>query len=74
MQPVAHATVKRFDALGGRRLETRRAGWICPDLCEFRLVRSWATHGDGPLDLEPNPPLQNGSNLRIDALVCKQPS
>ncbi len=77
MQPVAGATGKRFDELGGRRLQTRlggaklclaRAGRICPDLCASRLVRSTATHCDGPLDLEPNPPRQNGSNLRLDAL------
>ncbi len=78
MQPVAGATGKRFDELGGRRLQTRlggaklclgRAGRICPDLCASRLVRSTATHCDGPLDLEPNPPRQNGSNLRLDALA-----
>ncbi len=78
MQHVAGATGKRFDELGGRRLQTRlggaklclgRAGRICPDLCASRLVRSTATHCDGPLDLEPNPPRQNGSNLRLDALV-----
>ncbi len=78
MQPVAGATGKRFDELGGRRLQTRlggaklclaRAGRICPDLCASRLVRSTATHCDGPLDLEPNPPRQNGSNLRLDAPV-----
>ncbi len=80
MQPVAGATGKRFDELGGRRLQTRlggaklclaRAGRICPDLCASRLVRSTATHCDGPLDLEPNPPRQNGSNLRLDALIHK---
>ncbi len=77
MQPVAGATGKRFDELGGRRLQTRlggaklrlaRAGRICPDLCASRLVRSTATHCDGPLDLGTNPPRQNGSNLRLDAL------
>ncbi len=81
VQPVAPATGKRFDELGGRRLQTRlggaklclaRAGRICPDLCASRLVRSTATHCDGPLDLEPNPPRQNGSNLRLDALVLRE--
>ncbi len=80
MQPGAGATGKRFDELGGRRLQTRlggaklRLGWagrICPDLCASRLVRSTATHCDGPLDLEPNPPRQNGSNLRLDALATQ---
>ncbi len=81
MQPVAGATGKRFDELGGRRLQTlsmfvfetstrQWAGRICPDLCASRLVRSTATHCDGPLDLEPNPPRQNGSNLRLDALAA----
>ena len=70
MQPVANATGKRYDAhgrfLGGRRLQTLSmfvfetstriwAGRICPDLGASRLVRSWATHCDGPLDLGPNP-------------------
>ena len=66
------ATGKRFDALGGRRwrtlsmfvLETSArngAGRICPDLGASRLDRSTATLFDGPLDLGPNPPRQNGS-------------
>jgi len=69
VQPVVRATGKRFDTLGGRRLETRRAGRICPDLCASRLIRSRATHGDDPLNLGPNPLRQNGSNLRLDALT-----
>ena len=69
MQPVARATGKRFDTLGGRRLATLRAGRICPDLCASRFVRSADTHCDGPLDLGTNPPRQNGSNLRLDALA-----
>ena len=72
MQPVAGATGKRFDELGGRRLQTLRAGRICPDLCASRLVRSTATHCDGPLDLEPNPPRQNGSDLKRRALAQKK--
>ncbi|MFY0614328.1 MAG: hypothetical protein JXQ99_22560 [Hyphomicrobiaceae bacterium] len=55
------AAGKPFDTLGGRRLRTLRAGRICPDLGASRLVRSTATHCDGPLDLRPNPPRQNGS-------------
>ena len=70
-QPVAGATGKRFDVLGGRRLQTLRAGRICPDLGAARLVRSTATHYHGPLDLGPNPPRQNGSNLRLAALVSR---
>ena len=69
MQPVARATGKRFDTLGGRRLKTLRAGWICPDLGASRLNRSPATLFDDPLDLGPNPPRHNGSNLRLDALA-----
>ena len=55
------ATGKRFDAVGGRRLETFRAGPICPDLGATRLNRSAATLFDGPLDLVTNWPRQNGS-------------
>ena len=55
------ATGKRFDTLGGRRLETLRAGRICPDLGATRLNRSAATLFDGPLDLVTNSPRQNGS-------------
>ena len=62
-------TGKRFDTLGGRRLKTLRAGWICPDLGASRLNRSPATLFDDPLDLGPNPPRQNGSNLKLDALT-----
>ena len=60
-QRVACATGKPFDALGGRRLATLRAGRICPDLCASRLNRGPATLFDGLLDLGPNPPRQNGS-------------
>jgi len=66
------ATGNRFDALGGHRLATHSmfvletsariwAGRMCSDLGAFRLNRSAATLFDDPLDLEPNPPRQNGS-------------
>ena len=66
------ATGKRFDALGGRRLKTHSmfvletsariwVGRICPNLGASRLNRGAATLFDGPLDLGPNPPRQNGS-------------
>ena len=68
MQPVAGATGKRFDALGGRRLATLRAGRICPDIGASRLNRSRATLFAGPLDLVTNSPRQNGSYLSPEAL------
>ena len=66
------ATGKRFDTLGGGRLQTHSmfvretpariwAGRMCPDLGAFRLNRGTATLFDDPLDLEPNLPRQNGS-------------
>ena len=50
------------DALIGRRLQTRRDGWICDDLGAARLVRSAATPFAGPLDLGADPPRQNDAN------------
>jgi len=69
---LSSATGKRFDALGGRRVETHSmfvretsariwAGRMCPDLGAFRLNRRAVTLFDDPLDLEPNSPRQKGS-------------
>ena len=62
------ATGKRFDTLGGQRLQTLRAGRIWPAIGASRLDRSTATIFADPLDPGPNPPRQNGSYLSPDAL------